>query len=119
MYLFKVAQKTNSVIDITLVCQHSDIPEAPHAVFKHEQKNFSETLTLTRTQSSSGGEPNKKCSSQIFSYASARQTLITQEMQRRGEACRLGISERCQIPKIDDTDVKHDQFSRLEFFFPH
>jgi len=31
----------------------------------------------------------------------------------------LGILERCQIPKIEDTDVKHDQFSRLEFFFPH
>ena len=28
----------------------SDIPEAPHAVFKYEQKTFSETLTLTRTQ---------------------------------------------------------------------
>ena len=29
----------------------------------------------------------------------------------------LGSLESSQIPKIEVTEVKHDQFSRLEFFF--
>ena len=45
-------------------------------------------------------------------------SMILKAVKKSVEEPTLGVLELFLCPKIEDEDVKHDHFSRLEFFFP-